>query len=199
MPIDPSCVITMVTILSQLAQDCYAGYENVLYDEMGRCATKFLQDRYDYVKNFKDLWPAVRVGRLIDEVVTVMVPVLKLRHRVRVCYLTRDIQDAGMTSRNHPDMICINPFGVINPMDVVSTTIHELAHLKMFELNHFCNDDHCVVWRECARMFTRAFAVSFQFIRHIHLWSCMLSSSKILPIQRCAFAFYVCTIYDAVD
>ena len=199
MPADSNCHIAMVILRIHLSQVCYAGYQNVLYDDFGRCATKFLAEQYGYVKKIRELWPAARVAELINEVVMVMDPLLKLEHPVRVCYLAKDVERAGMTLRSHPDMIFISPFGVINPMDVVSTTIHELAHLKIIELDHFCGDDHCVVWRECARMLTRAFAVSFQrFIIFIIIHICdskfVVCHRKILTIQ-CSLVLCLCHLW----
>ena len=130
---EPSCIITIASLLSQLAEDWYAANEHFLYDGLGCCVIKFLKDCFDYVLRCMEKW-------------------------LVTCYWSR------------PDLVCINPFGVINPMDVVSTTIHEFVNLKLIKFKHICGDDHCLASWESACMLTRAFAVSFLSIHRFILY-----------------------------
>ena len=68
---------------------------------------------------------------------------------------------AGMTLNYQPYRMYVSPFYIINLLDLVSTVIHEIAHLKMFDICHYCwqVEGHCMVWQEFATMLTCAFAV----------------------------------------
>lgn len=137
------------------------GLKNVHFDAHQRCNGQYWTEKgVDNIHQPLFVCPANRVKVLVEDVVKVMSPFLGLRETaVEVRYLDRASMVAGCVG-HYNKTININPFRVINPMDAIATTLHELAHLKLNDLNHYFCKSHCLAWKECVQTYTHLFTVS---------------------------------------
>ena len=133
----------------------------VYYDEAGRCNGQYwLETTGENIHQTKYLCLAIRVMGIVKETVQVMTPLLKLStDSVTAKFLQKNNHSAGCTG-SRKGLIFIQPFQFLNPMDVVSVTIHELAHLKVMDLGHHSCEHHCIAWKFCVQLLTQIFAVS---------------------------------------
>ena len=135
-------------------------YEDVFFDEYNRCHIKYFADH--------KMWNLLPRGRqwtfeeshcLVKEVLHLMQREVKLG--VKKMYPIRSGEGAlGMSLGYIEDAIFVQCGGGRHPFDVVSTTLHELAHHMVFQTPHCltCDDGHCQVWRRCVKVLTAIFA-----------------------------------------
>ena len=162
----PECVIAIYDLRRGLSENIYKdGRLAVIYDRLGRCATAIHSEDHglEYEKGF---WPVDKARILAQETVDVLLPHLKLREKNRVVVkeLSYETLPAGMTIGNIRDAIFIQLHRVENPIQLVSTVIHELAHLKCVDIGHHQTgcDAHCAAWVEASILLTTAFINTVQ-------------------------------------
>ena len=141
------------------AEDYRDNRADAVYYRDGSCASQIHQDEgIFYPKGF---WPVDNARRLAQEVADILLPRLQHRHRGRI--FVRELEaattQAGCSLISEVDKIFIQLHRVENPLQLVSTVIHELAHITAFDIGHLDEScgHHCVVWLEAARMLTSAF------------------------------------------
>ena len=126
----------------------------------GGCASKIHDDEgIFYPKGF---WSVDDSRQLAQEVVDILRPRLLHHHRGRI--YVRDLEagrtEAGCSLPFEMDKIFIQLHRTENPLQLVATVIHELAHLTVCDIGHLDSricGDHCIVWVEAARILTSAF------------------------------------------
>lgn len=95
--------------------------------------------------------------RLAEEVLEVVSPATGMV--IELGMLPADASEDGMYRLVTPNMIWICPSDVCSPTDVVETVIHELAHAKLYQMEHFgpdCNS-YCRGWQYYCRMLMQCF------------------------------------------
>lgn len=155
---------TLIGVLG--CQEQYRGWEGVVFDRFGRCATRYLVDKAIDTREtwkVKSLWPAVRALRVVEEILELMTPTLGMRLQAGILSNPREV---GLFKWRTPNMVYVKVKDVAHPFDIVSTTLHEAAHAKIYSIDHTSRSDicpelgHCEAWETYAKMLTQAFAVS---------------------------------------
>ena len=134
--------------------------DNVFFDIYGCCHTRFYMDN----RMFRYLAPGEPVTleegmRLAQKVLDVLQPHIKLG--IDKCLPIKSGEDKlGMTLSWKKDTVFIQCSGVRHPFDVVSTTIHEVAHHMTLYADHRCSiaGGHCDVWTRAVKYLTSLFA-----------------------------------------
>ena len=160
----PQCQVALFYLAAHFKEDIYRRNRSyVHYDYLGRCVSEIHRDSYDLVYS-KGVWDVDMARTLAMEVVDVLQPHLKLRGDacVSVKELKAEIVSAGLCAPGVTDAIFLQLHRVENPLQLITTTIHELAHLVCKDVGHhtIACDPHCAVWVKAAQMLTSAFSSS---------------------------------------
>ena len=146
-------------MLSKTFEFSFKGWQSVIYDKTSRCHLCYFQDeglaQYSEVAR---LWTPENNRNLTKEVLGILEEETGLGI-TEVSWIKQGGGEVGDTLAWIEDRIFIQCGGVHHPFDIVSTTIHEIAHQMVFQTPHkVCKNHHCAVWQRCTRILTARFA-----------------------------------------
>ena len=133
----------------------------VVMDPLGRCVGQHELDTVGTMTLPKSTWGEVRVRALVTALVHVLCTVIKLGVK-EVQWLRHDYPAVGCVLPFWKHTIFIKAMHVLHPLDVVGTTIHEMAHHMVSRCGHHheSGDNHCKWWEDATKYLTVLLRVS---------------------------------------
>ena len=110
-------------------------------------ATHFAQDAL--LGRVEEKWGPKKVRALVSEILEIFLEETSLNVK-KFFSIWEGEHCRGCTLTFKHDRIFVQCSGCRHPFDVVSTVIHEMGHQMRNQLEHWCDDGHCLVWNECA-------------------------------------------------
>ena len=144
-------------------QFLFLGHEKVIYDEEGRCHSRYFRDNnLDAFLNLGHDWGFEDCRRLAYEVLHVVQQTTVLGV-IKAFAIRKDDSNLGITLPHLQDRIFARFGGCRHPFDIVGTILHAVAHQMVVRTPHHgaCSRDgegHCPVWQKCVKVLTAAFA-----------------------------------------
>ena len=158
----------------------------VVMDPLGRCVCQHELDTVGTMTLPKSTWGEVRVRALVTALVHVLSTVIKLGVK-EVQWLRHDYPAVGCVLPYRKHTIFIKAMNVLHPLDVVGTTIHEMAHHMVSRCGHHheSGDKHCKSWEDAAKYLTVLLRVSeiwmplfFQLPALMYTYMCVCSQTE---------------------
>ena len=109
------------------------------------------------------VWGEVEVMALTTEVVEVMEDAFPLGIR-EIKWLHEDCDPIGCVLPFKLGTVFLRPSNILHPMDITSTTLHELAHMFVEQCGHHHrrgSEYHCQAWVEAVQFLTVLFGVRY--------------------------------------
>ena len=136
--------------------------EDVFMDPQGRCYCQLQLDQVGAISLTNSRWGEIRVMALVTALVHVLEKVAPLGVE-KIGWLREDARAVGciLPCRKHKIFIKIS--GVLHPLDVVGTTLHEMGHHMVHRYGHHHTKKggwHCQTWQDATKFLTVALRVS---------------------------------------
>ena len=141
----------------------------VIMDTPGRCYCQYQLDTLGSMSIPRFTWGEIEVMNLVTALVHLLNAVLPLGV-TEVRWLRSDYQAVGCVLPFRKETIFVKAMHVLHPLDVVATTIHEIAHhmVQRCGHNHELGGSHCKAWADATRFLTVLLWVSKIWLLLLH-------------------------------
>ena len=131
--------------------------KKVRVDKRGICWNKHKRLLKGSFQPPETMWTPQRCKELARETIQLVNCQVKCRIN-KVAFLAEDSKKAGTSLNWMTDLMMINPFNMLSPLDIISVVLHEMAHqLVRYGHQHAVRSvrwDHCEAWEDALWYFT---------------------------------------------
>ena len=170
---DPVLATMCDKLEKTIQKGCHLSWLNtmkqVIMDIPGRCYCQHQLDTLGTMTIPRFRCGEAEVMNLVTALVHLLNAVLPLGVTT-VCWLQMDFQAVGCVLPFRKDTIFVKAANVLHPLEVVATTIHELAHhmVQRCGHNHEIGESHCKAWDDATRYLTVLLWVSRIWMLLLH-------------------------------
>ena len=157
------CDFFKPTVLLHMPPHIVEAMDTVIIDDDNRCFCQHQLDESGSMSLTSSSWGDVKAMTLATEVVEIMNHALQLGLQ-EIKWLRDDSEMMGCVLPFMLDTIFLRASGVLHPLDMISTVLHELAHIYVEKCGHHHkkgSQSHCQAWVEATQFLTVLFGVRY--------------------------------------